>query len=211
MAQKAIPLLLGLLVFILIAPFHFVRSLWSRVTFKQDTLVSFIEIVYAKVLTTTEEALALFMPEASVTEERKALTPEQLTWVSEKSKVSLDPYYDSEFQFFVGRKNHEIVGYAVRDAVPGKWGLIEYMLAIRPDGSVQDVLVLEYQEKRGKPVAKKRFLKQFRGKTIKNKIKVMKDIRGVTGASISSNGMADGIRKMLHVFQVVYGDRYGKE
>jgi Na+-translocating ferredoxin:NAD+ oxidoreductase RnfG subunit len=78
------------------------------------------------------------------------------------------------------------------------------MLSLDPAGKIVDVVVLEYKEKRGLPVAKGRFLKQFVGKTMQNKLKLRKDIRGVSGATISSRSMTNGIRKLVYVFNEFY-------
>ena len=118
--------------------------------------------------------------------------------------MRLDPALDREFHFFIGRDAGRVVGYAVEDTVKGKWGIIRYILSIDPHGRVLDVMVLEYSERRGRPVAKRRFLKQFEGKTIHDKITLRRDIHGVSGATISSSSMTNGIRKLVHVFDELY-------
>lgn len=161
--------------------------------------------IYAKVLSNEQEALQKLLPNAQeIREEVKILTDEQKETISEKARIKLDPYLDREFHFFIGSTNAQIVGYAVKDTVKGKWGLIHYMVSLGLDGKVGNVIVLEYKERRGKPVAKRRFLKQFTGKTINDRIRLKKDIDGVTGATISSRGMTDGIRKIVHIFNEFY-------
>jgi len=78
------------------------------------------------------------------------------------------------------------------------------MLALEPDGKVKDAVVLELKERRGRPVKERRFLDQFFGKTIQDPIKLNKDIKGVAGATISSRGMSNGIRKLVYVFNELY-------
>lgn len=156
---------------------------------------------------TVEEALRTLFPEAQNIETHiQTLSDEQMKIIEESAGVSLNPDYERKFRFFIAKnENGSIAGYAGEDAVPGKWGPIHYMLAIDPDGRIRDVIVLEYQEKRGRPVAENRFIKQFRKKTVEDDLKIMRDIRGVTGASISSNGMTNGIRKMMHIYEMFYG------
>jgi len=198
----------GLFFFLLFSPFQFAHHLWCRYVLGQAVSLSFrMETeVYAEVLATLEEALRTLMPEAvEVKREVHVLTPGQILSVSETAGVALDPETDREFYFFIGRsRDGEITGYVGADSVLGKWGRIHYMLLLDAAGTVKDVIVLEYQEKRGRPVARKRFLKQFFGKTAADEISLRKDIRGVTGASISSRGMTDGIRKMVHLFHELY-------
>lgn len=164
-----------------------------------------IREAYAKVLTSAEKVLDRFLADADeVTEEVKVLTEDQKSAIAAKARVTFDPVFDREFSFFIGRQGGQVIGYAAKHAVKGKWGMIHYMIALDPDGTVREVKVLEYQERRGKPVAKRRFLKQFKGKTIQSRIKLRKDIHGVTGATISSRGMTDGVRKLVHVFHEFY-------
>lgn len=159
----------------------------------------------AEVLEHVEDVLRRNFPEAdSFKEELKKLDPDQMRALEEISAVSLDPERDSRFFFHVARSGGNVIGVAVEDTVRGKWGPIHYLLALDPHGRVLDVSVLEYRERRGRPVAERRFLKQFIGKDTRNALKLQKDIQGVTGASISSRGVTDGIRKLVHVFKLFY-------
>lgn len=159
----------------------------------------------AEVLERVEDVLKRNFPAAdSFKEEIKKLDQNQMRELEEKSAVSLDPERDSRFFFHVARSEGRVLGYAVEDTVRGKWGPIHYLLALDPQGRVLDVSVLEYRERRGRPVAERRFLKQFIGKDTHNALKLQKDIQGVTGASISSRGVTEGIRKLVHVFQLFY-------
>ena len=64
---------------------------------------------------------------------------------------------------------------------------------------------------RGKPVAEKRFWGQFLGKGSGDPIRLQEDIRGVTGATISSKGITNGIRKLVHIFAMYYAAEGGAE
>ena len=107
-------------------------------------------------------------------------------------------------QIFIAEKDGKVVGYAVEDRVKGKWGPIDYMLGFDPDGKIKDVIVMELKERRGRPVKERRFLDQFKGKSIQEPIKLNKDIKGVAGATISSRGMSNGIRKLVYIFNELY-------
>ncbi|MBP9733894.1 MAG: FMN-binding protein [Candidatus Omnitrophica bacterium] len=161
----------------------------------------------AETLAGVEEVLKRNFPAADeFREELKRLDEDQMRLIGEQSEVTLDPAKDSRFFFHIAKAGGKTVGYAVEDAVRGKWGLIHYLLALDTEGRVLDVTVLEYRERRGKPVAERRFLKQFVGKDTGSELRLAKDIRGVTGATISSRGVTDGIRKLVHVFRLFYVD-----
>ena len=161
--------------------------------------------VSAKVLVSAGNAFKLLVPEATETKtETKVLTEEQKKLIEATADVKFNSELDKEFVFYIGKNNGEIVGFAAEDRVKGKWGVIHYMIVFNTNGSIRDLVVLEYSEKRGRPVAKERFRKQFRGMTINDRIRLKKDIRGVSGATISSTGMTNGVRKMTHVFHELY-------
>ncbi len=205
--RKGIVSIISVIAFLFFAPLEIACNMWSRFVLRQDITISssFIREAYAVVLCSVEEALHTLLPEApEIKEEVRVLTAEQKQGIEEKAKVKLDPEIDKEFTFFIGSANGQIVGYVVKDTVKGKWGPIHYMLSLNKEGKIRDIIVLEYRERRGRPIARRRFLKQFVGKTTQDRIKLNKDIRGISGASISSRGMANGIRKLVHVFNEVY-------
>lgn len=208
--KRSIILVFSLIAFLFFAPLEMGHNLWSKFVLKQSITITpdFVKEVHAAVLSTAEEALKILLPEArEIKEEVKVLTEEQKKDIEERAKIKFDPKLDKEFRFFIGTANGQIVGYAIEDSVKGKWGLIHYMLFLDPEGKITDVMVLEYKEKRGRPVAKRRFLDQFVGKTINDRIKLKRNIRGVSGATISSRGMTNGIRKLVHVFNEFYGKK----
>lgn len=201
----------ALFLFILFSPVTLLQSLRECFLEKKPLFrgLSLLPEAYAEVLATVEEALETLIPEGSeIHSEVRTLTDQQMTAVNLAGDLTLHPVYDRNFRFYRGIRDGQVTGYAVEDAVPGKWGAIHYMVGIDADGAVTDAMVLEYSEKRGRPVARRRFLKQFFGKGADDEIRLMKDIRGVTGASISSQGMTNGIRKLVHVFRVFFGQNH---
>jgi len=159
----------------------------------------------AETLCSIQDAVKILLPEAqNVKEEVKTLTQEQKNAIAKAADIQFDPGLDKEYCFSIGEVDGKIIGYAVVDNVKGKWGIIKYMLSFEPDGKVKDVLVLELKEKRGRPVKNRRFLDQFVGKTMNDQVKLKKDINGVAGATISSRGMTNGVRKLVYVFNELY-------
>lgn len=59
--------------------------------------------------------------------------------------------------------------------------------------------MLIYRESRGKDIIRKRFLNQYKGKTLKSPVRINKDIINVSGATISVRGVNRGVRKMRAV------------
>lgn len=139
-----------------------------------------------------------------IKEEIKVLTQKQWDAVEENAKVEFHPAFDGKYHFFVGEKDGQIVSYAVIDIVYGKRGPIQYMLSLDPAGKIKDVILLDHSERLGKPAAMRRFLRQFKGKTARDRLRLKKDIHAVTGATVSSRSISNGIRKAVHVFNEIY-------
>lgn len=94
----------------------------------------------------------------------------------------------------------EIVGFGIVDDVQGKSQPITYLALINPDGSANDVEVLIYREPYGGEISYETFRKQFRGKNSGDRLKVGRDIRNIAGATISSNAITNGVKKLLIAF-----------
>jgi Na+-translocating ferredoxin:NAD+ oxidoreductase RnfG subunit len=90
-----------------------------------------------------------------------------------------------------------LLGFAQVRNVKGKDQPITFLVAIDPVNALKDVDVLVYREPYGGEVAYEPWRKQFRGKTVTAPLVVGKDIRNVSGATISSHSVTLGIRKAL--------------
>ena len=107
---------------------------------------------------------------------------------------------------YILKGEDRVLGYAFEDTVLGKWGPIHYVVGINDAGEVLRVIVLDYQEIRGRPVAKRRFLRQYEGKTAHDPVRLREDIDGISGATISSRSLTDGIRKIINIFELKRDD-----
>ncbi len=92
------------------------------------------------------------------------------------------------------------MGYAFVDEVWGYWGPIRFVVCLDPGGVVLDVVVLELREARGRPIAGHRFLRQYRGRRPGEPLRLGREIHGVTGATVSSRAVTDGVRRVLDRF-----------
>lgn len=93
------------------------------------------------------------------------------------------------------------VGYGIVDEVRGKSKLITYMLMVDASLVVKDLEVIAYREPYGGEIQYEAFRRQFRGKTPKDPIKVGNDIRNISGATISTNAVTNGVRRLLSVLR----------
>ena len=88
-------------------------------------------------------------------------------------------------------------GFAVVTEEIGKYRPITFMVGVTPELAVRDVAVLVYRESRGGDVKRRRFLNQYRGKTIRDPIDVNRDIINISGATISVRSINAGVKRVL--------------
>lgn len=158
-------------------------------------------------LITADKALAKIFRKADRFErEFIDFTDEQLRRLEEGAEIRFGQAHAPGLVKHTAFRDGRPVGYAYEDTVVGKWGPIHYLVGLSPDGVIEEVMVLDYYEIRGKPAAKRRFLKQYRGKDTGDPIRLRKDIDGVTGATITSRSLTDGVRKTVHAFSLLGSD-----
>ena len=92
-----------------------------------------------------------------------------------------------------------VKGEAVKAAPRGYSGPIEMLVGVGKDGKVTGLKILNHRETPGlgANITKPGFLKQFIGKSVKDPIEPKKDIDAITGATISSKAVCEGVRKVL--------------
>jgi Na+-translocating ferredoxin:NAD+ oxidoreductase RnfG subunit len=90
-----------------------------------------------------------------------------------------------------------LLGFAEVRNVKGKEQPITYLVAVDSSGATRDVDILVYRESQGGEVAYDSWRKQFRGKTASDPVAVGKDIRNISGATISSNAVTRSVRRAL--------------
>ena len=88
-------------------------------------------------------------------------------------------------------------GYFYYDHVVGKHLLIDYTVAVGSDGRVRRVDILNYRESYGGEVHDASWLAQFVGKSSQSDVRVNSDIRNISGATLSSTHLAEGVKKVL--------------
>ena len=79
----------------------------------------------------------------------------------------------------------------------GKDQPITYLVATDSADALRDIDILVYREPHGGEVAYEPWRKQFRGKTVGAPLQVGKDIRNISGATISSHSVTRGVRRAL--------------
>ena len=97
----------------------------------------------------------------------------------------------------------KILGLFVVDHVVGKHLYIDYAVALDPEGRVRRVDILQYRESYGGEVRDAGWLGQFVGKTGASPLAVGQDIRNISGATLSSHHVTEGVKRIV----AAYGNR----
>ena len=142
---------------------------------------------------------ALF-PGAQFVEHPLALSNAQRTAISRAARA---PGYDKVQRVWEVRSGNRRAGWFMLDRVIGKHELITYALALAPDGTVRGVEILEYRETYGGEIRNLNWRRQFVGKRPGSQLQLDKDIKNISGATLSSRHVTDGIRRLLVTFKML--------
>ena len=94
-------------------------------------------------------------------------------------------------------------GWFIVDEVVGKHEFITYAVGLNADGAVKQIEVMDYRETYGGQVRDEKWRAQFIGKKFGAKLKLDADIENISGATLSSRHIADGVRRLLATYELV--------
>lgn len=125
----------------------------------------------------------------------------------EARKLVKSEFAKDSIEIYPAYKNNEFVGAAViGSSEKGFSGLVKIMVGFKPDGTIQNIVVLEQKETPGLGTKMKdeSFLKQFRDKNPSTfNLKVKKDggeVDALTGATISSRAFTESAKLAFDEF-----------
>jgi Na+-translocating ferredoxin:NAD+ oxidoreductase RnfG subunit len=88
------------------------------------------------------------------------------------------------------------------DQVIGKHELITYAVGIDTSGKIKGVEILEYRESYGQQVRTPKWRAQFTGKDKNSPLALDNDIQNISGATLSSRHVTDGVRRVLAIHEL---------
>jgi len=94
-------------------------------------------------------------------------------------------------------------GWFYLDQVLGKHEMITYALALDAAGAVTGLEILDYRESYGGAVRNPKWRAQFTGKRYGAPLKLDVDVANLSGATLSSAHIADGVRRLLATHALV--------
>lgn len=150
----------------------------------------------------------------SVEEAQKALFPEAKTFglkevsmddagkkiIEDKSGVRVR---EPQFKAWRAESGGKTLGWFFVDKVIGKHEFITYACAINADGSVRGIEVLDYRETYGGEVAHPKWREQFEHKTLADPFKLGKDIKNISGGTLSCKNITNGVKRLLVTYETL--------
>jgi Na+-translocating ferredoxin:NAD+ oxidoreductase RnfG subunit len=125
------------------------------------------------------------------------LTDEQLAEVEKLAKVKVD---SKLFTFFIGRRGDRLVGYAAIDSHVVRTQQETLLVVLSPKGDLTRLEMLAFHEPPEYQSAP-RWLEQLYGHPV-NELQLNHNVDGVTGATLSSRAVLDGVRKVMAIYQL---------
>ena len=151
---------------------------------------------------TPDKAQALLLPTAATfVQKGYKLSADQLSAVTKIGRVSSR---SADWKVALGLDaQNNVVGAVVIDNVIGKYEMITYAVAVDTAGAIKGIEILSYRESHGGEIRLPSWRKQFAGKTSKESIQVGDDIALISGATLSSVHVTDGVRRISAVLEVL--------
>jgi Na+-translocating ferredoxin:NAD+ oxidoreductase RnfG subunit len=113
------------------------------------------------------------------------------------------PGYDKVQRVWEVRSGDRRVGWFIVDRVIGKHEFITYALGLGVDGTVRGIEILDYRESYGGEIRNPKWREQFTGKRPGSQLRLDKDIKNISGATLSSRHVTDGVRRLLVTWELL--------
>jgi Na+-translocating ferredoxin:NAD+ oxidoreductase RnfG subunit len=150
---------------------------------------------------TVEQARKIAFPNATRFEEQTLrFSAEQRAAIEKKSGV---PVKVEGNKVTYAYEDARLLGVLFVDHVLGKHEIIDYGVAISPEGQVLGIEILEYRESYGYEIRGAKWRKQFVGKKPNAPLRLNKDIYNISGATMSCRHVTEGTRRVLATFDLL--------
>jgi Na+-translocating ferredoxin:NAD+ oxidoreductase RnfG subunit len=159
----------------------------------------------ATVLVTVEEAVSLAFQDAATARETLFLTDEQIARVADAGGGELSGAMVTRY---VATASGEPIGYAYLDTHRVRTLPETLMVVLEPDGRVRRVEVVAFREPL-EYIPRDSWYGQFEGERLSDELALKRDIRPVTGATLTARATTEAVRRILAIHEVVGtgGDR----
>lgn len=172
------------------------RSRFLLIPVASVVVIAAPAFAFATTYLTIEQAQALLFPSTTLVADFRTLTAEQVKAIEKASGVNVLSRSLKVWRASTG-------GWFIADQVVGKHEFITFALALEPTGAVKAVEIMEYRETYGDQIRDAAWRAQFTGKKHGASLKLDDDIKNISGATLSSRHMVDGIKRLLATYAIV--------
>jgi Na+-translocating ferredoxin:NAD+ oxidoreductase RnfG subunit len=151
---------------------------------------------FSEVYMTEQKSVEVLFPAEKFEKIAVELTSEELKKIQAQSKVNVHSTHLSVYKSSSGDAIYI-------DQVLGKHEYITYAVGIKKDGAVKGIEILEYRESYGHQVRTENWRKQFVDKTTESALNLDQDIKNISGATLSSAHVTDGVKRILHTHAII--------
>jgi electron transport complex protein RnfG len=115
-----------------------------------------------------------------------------------------------QLRVWAAKRGGEILGHVFVDEVVGRNDFITYAVGIDAKGVLLPVEILEYRESHGGEIRNAHWLAQFAGRHSPEALRFRTDIKNIAGATLSSEHVTAGVRRILALWQELIAPASGK-
>lgn len=151
---------------------------------------------HATTYLTVEQAQALMFPRETLRPAFRTMDATQFAAIAKTAGVAPNGRQIRAWQASGG-------GWLIVDQVVGKHEFITFAVAIDPGGAIKSVEIMEYRESYGDQVRLPKWRAQFTGKRPGAVLKLDRDIRNISGATLSCRHVTEGVRRALATYALV--------
>jgi hypothetical protein len=174
----------------------------AQLIFLTPVLIAAPAAAEATVYLTAEQAQAAMFPGASFVPDDRTLSAAQMAAIAKASGAAPVTPVLKLWRVSSG-------GWFILDRVVGKHEYITFALGLDASGAVKDLEIVEYRESYGDQVRGGAWRAQFKGKRNGATLRIGADIRNISGATLSSGHLTDGVRRLLATYAIVIAPHAG--
>lgn len=146
---------------------------------------------------------ALFPGATRFVDRSMTLTKAQMATISTKAATRVSAANVTAFDAYGASGK---LGTLFIDKVYGKHEFITYALALDALGTVGSVEVMDYRESYGEQIRLPKWRAQFEGKRSGQPLRIDHEIKNISGATLSSVHITEGVRRLLATYSLVLRD-----
>jgi Na+-translocating ferredoxin:NAD+ oxidoreductase RnfG subunit len=150
---------------------------------------------YGATYFTVEQAQQAIFPGEKFSQGFITLTSEQVRGIERRSEANVRHKQIQLWKVSGG-------GYFIVDEVVGKHEFITYAVGLNAEGTVKQIEIMTYRESYGYEVRNADWRAQFVGKSASAPLKLNKDIKNISGATLSCRHIADGVKRILATYEI---------